>query len=151
MLTPLPNLLLVNLIKNMKYIVFSFLLLFSFVTFIPQVFALNLGDTIVTDAGKKAGYDPGTTDTTLSKNIGIVINILLSVVGVIFTILMIYAGYTWMVARGDDSKIDKAKKVITASIIGLIITLAAYSISHFVVSKILSQTLTLLGNYNLFV
>jgi len=150
-LTPLPNLLLVNLIKNMKYIVFSFLLLFSFVTFIPQVFALNLGDTIVTDAGKKAGYDPGTTDTTLSKNIGIVINILLSVVGVIFTILMIYAGYTWMVARGDDSKIDKAKKVITASIIGLIITLAAYSISHFVVSKILSQTLTLLGNYNLFV
>jgi len=72
-------------------------------------------------------------------------------VGVIFTILMIYAGYTWMVARGDDSKIDKAKKVITASIIGLIITLAAYSISHFVVSKILSQTLTLLGNYNLFV
>ncbi|PIR78086.1 MAG: hypothetical protein COU28_03580 [Candidatus Magasanikbacteria bacterium CG10_big_fil_rev_8_21_14_0_10_36_16] len=135
----------------MKYIVFSFLLLFSFVTFIPQVFALNLGDTIVTDAGKKAGYDPGTTDTTLSKNIGIVINILLSVVGVIFTILMIYAGYTWMVARGDDSKIDKAKKVITASIIGLIITLAAYSISHFVVSKILSQTLTLLGNYNLFV
>ncbi|EKE07506.1 MAG: hypothetical protein ACD_18C00064G0005 [uncultured bacterium] len=135
----------------MKYLAFSFVMFFSFFVFVPQALAVNLGGNILNDAGKKAGYDPGTTNTTLAKNIGIVVNILLSVVGLVFTILMIYAGYTWMIARGDDGKVDKAKSIIKASIIGLIITLAAYSISNFVVSRVLAQTLALLDNYNLFV
>ena len=145
---PLPNLLLVNLIKNMKYLVFSFVILFSFLAFVPKTLALDLGGTILNDAGKKAGYDQSTTDTTLSKNIGVIINIALSVTGVLFTVLMVYAGYTWMIARGDDTKIDKAKKVITASIIGLIITLAAYSISNFVIPRILDKTLSYVDIYS---
>lgn len=126
-------------------------MVFSLVAFVPKTLALDLGNDIVGDAAKQAGYDQSTTDTTLSKNIGIAINMILSVVGVIFTVLMVYAGYTWMVARGDDSKVDKAKDIIKASIIGLIITLAAYSISNFVVPRILEKTLSFVDIYSLFV
>lgn len=126
----------------MKYLILTFFLAFIFLAFAPQTLAVNLGGDILDKAGETAGYDKGTTDTTLSKNIGIVINIALSVIGVLFTILMVYAGYTWMVARGDETKVDKAKKIITASIIGLIITLAAYSITNFVIPRILDKTLS---------
>lgn len=135
----------------MKYFLFGFFMLFSLIAFVPKTMALDLGGSILNDAGKKAGYDPATTETTLSKNIGIAINMVLSVVGVLFTVLMVYAGYTWMIARGDDSKIDKAKDIIKASIIGLIITLAAYSISNFVVPRILEKTLSFVDIYSLFV
>lgn len=134
----------------MKYIIFSFIIAFSFLTFVPNTLAVNLGGDLLDKAGDSAGYDKGTTDTTLAKNIGVVVNVALSIIGVLFTILMVYAGYTWMVARGDETKVDKAKKIITASIIGLIITLAAYSISNFVIPRVLEKTLASMY-FNIFV
>lgn len=52
----------------------------------------------------------------------------LSLLGVIFTALIVYGGYRWMLARGDESKITEAKGIIRHAIIGLAITLAAYSV-----------------------
>jgi hypothetical protein len=51
-------------------------------------------------------------------------------------ILMIYGGYNWMTAAGDEQKIDKAKDTIRAAMIGLIIIIAAYAISIFVISRL---------------
>ena len=106
------------------------------------VFTVDLGvESYVTDAGKAAGYDVANTDEfSLSKYIGQVVNIVLSIIGVLFTVLMVYAGYLWMTARGADEQIEKAKSMITAAIIGIIITLGAYSISAFVVPRILAST-----------
>ena len=59
--------------------------------------------------------------------------------GVIFLVLMVYAGYLWMTARGTEEQIEKAKKIIMAAMIGLIITLGAYSITAFVVPAILER------------
>ncbi|MBI2436746.1 MAG: hypothetical protein HYV41_03330 [Candidatus Magasanikbacteria bacterium] len=123
----------------MKYIIISISIAVSLV-FFSQVSALDLGQGLVKDAGKAAGYDENTSDITLSENVGKVINIALSVVGVLFTILMVYAGYLWMTARGKDEQIEKAKTIIVASIIGLFITLGAYSISNFVVPRILDAS-----------
>ncbi|MBI3115589.1 MAG: hypothetical protein HYZ09_03835, partial [Candidatus Kerfeldbacteria bacterium] len=38
----------------------------------------------------------------------------------------------WMTAAGNDERIDKAKKVISAAVIGLIIVLLAWAIVIFV-------------------
>jgi hypothetical protein len=72
----------------------------------------------------------------LATSIGTVIKGLLSLVGTIFLILTIYAGILWMTAQGDEGKIDKAKDIIRASIIGLVITLSAYAITYFVTNKL---------------
>jgi len=71
---------------------------------------------------------------------GRVINVALSVVGLVFLILMLYGGYLWMTARGKEERLNKAKETIEASIIGLIIVLAAYGITYFVVSRIIAST-----------
>ncbi len=56
----------------------------------------------------------------------------LSFVGLAFFVLMIYAGFLWMFARGNDQDVQKAKDLIQAAVIGLIIVLAAYAITMFI-------------------
>ena len=63
---------------------------------------------------------------------GQIIGIVLAFIGVIFLILTIYAGITWMVSGGNQEKITKAKDLIIHSIIGLIIILIAYAAVAFV-------------------
>ncbi len=60
-----------------------------------------------------------------------VIQIILSVVGITFTSLIVISGYNILSAGGDESKVEKAKKTIQACVIGLAITLGAYSITTF--------------------
>jgi hypothetical protein len=72
------------------------------------------------------------TGMTASQIVGFVINIVLSLLGVAFLILMIYAGIIWMNARGEEKEVEKAKDIIRNSIIGLVIVLGAYAITAFV-------------------
>ncbi len=68
--------------------------------------------------------------------IATVISVFLGLLGIIFVILIIIAGFNWMTANGDETKIEKAQKTIKAAIIGLIIIVAAYSITKFVFEKL---------------
>ena len=69
---------------------------------------------------------------SIATTIGKIVGIGLSFIGVIFLILMIYGGFIWMTARGNQQAVDKAKDLIYAAVIGLIIVLAAYAITAFV-------------------
>ncbi len=105
-----------------------------------QTQAIDLGGGLVKNAAETAGYEKSTNDQSLAELIGTVIKTVLSFVGVIFLVLMVYAGFLWMTARGDESKIEKAQDIIRSSIIGLVIMVGAYSITAFVVPRIVEQT-----------
>lgn len=105
-----------------------------------SVKAQNLGGSYVKNAAENAGFNKDTTETTFAETIGTVIQAILSFVGVIFLVLMVYAGFLWMTARGDEGQVEKAQDIITTSIIGLVIVIGAYSITAFVVPKILERT-----------
>jgi TRAP-type C4-dicarboxylate transport system permease small subunit len=75
----------------------------------------------------------------LAENIGSAVRVVLSLTGIIFTGLMVYAGFLWMTAKGDESKVEKAQEIIKAAIIGWVVTVGAYSITDFVVPAILSR------------
>ncbi|HCC73654.1 MAG TPA: hypothetical protein DEP92_02525, partial [Candidatus Komeilibacteria bacterium] len=74
--------------------------------------------------------------------IGLVINIVLGFVGVIFFILIIAGGFIWMTASGNEEKVGKGRQLAVQSVIGLAIVLAAYLLTNFVVKQILSVSLT---------
>ena len=76
------------------------------------------------------------TEGTLAEKSGQIIGSLLSLVGVIFLVLMIYGGITWMTASGNDKQVEKAKGTISRAAIGLIIVILAYAITFFVVNRI---------------
>ena len=85
-----------------------------------------------------AGYPGGKTaePTRLPKMIGQIISIVLSFVGVIFMILLIYGGFLWMTAGGNEEHIKKAKGILKNATIGLIIALSAYGITYFIVQRL---------------
>jgi hypothetical protein len=77
----------------------------------------------------QAGYSP---NLSLGMVVATIIKGFLGLLGVIFIILIVLAGYNWMTAAGDEEKIKKATSTIRSAIIGLLIIIAAYSITYFV-------------------
>jgi len=63
----------------------------------------------------------------------------LSLIGIIFLALMLYAGYHWMTARGEEEKVEKAKDTIQRAIVGIIIVVGAYAIWKFIFSYLLNK------------
>ncbi|MEK7072918.1 MAG: hypothetical protein AAB974_00575 [Patescibacteria group bacterium] len=104
-------------------------------------FAQGLGgaQTELENAGKKA-YGTSVVNRSLEVVAGEIINAFLSLFGILFLALMVYGGYLWMNARGNDQQVEKAKSLITAAVIGLVIALSGYIVTRFVVSGILTAT-----------
>lgn len=97
------------------------------------------------DAANPLGKALGNLDSSVGRTglssdlagtVSTIIKALLATVGTIFFGLTIYAGILWMTAAGNDEKIEKAKNIIQAAIIGLAITMSAYAITSFVGSRV---------------
>ena len=105
--------------------------------FLPQkLFAATLDDAtdfLGKTAKKATGEDKAPAIETV---LGGFIQTALSLVGIIFLILMIYAGYLWLTAQGEDAQIDKSKKIIKSTIIGLFLVMSAYAITALVLGGI---------------
>ena len=80
--------------------------------------------------------------------IGKMVNVLLGFIGAIFLGLTIFAGFQYMTSGGNDEKTKKSVGLLKNAIIGLIIILAAWSITRFTViimSKTLNNTVDYTG------
>lgn len=127
--------------KLILTLLLSFFLLFSF----NYVFADNYGLKTTVGVGKlKTAFnvkdvDEGGANNFLSSRIGVIIGSVLSFIGVIFMLLIIYGGILWMTAMGKENQVEKAKNIIIESIIGLIIILAAYAITSFIGNQLTGE------------
>ena len=74
----------------------------------------------------------------LNAIIGGILRVAMGFLGVIAVLIILYGGFIWMTAGGEQDKVDKAKKMIYAGIIGLVIIFAAYAIAMFVMSNLKS-------------
>ncbi|KKR91945.1 MAG: hypothetical protein UU95_C0024G0007 [Parcubacteria group bacterium GW2011_GWC2_42_12] len=68
------------------------------------------------------------------------IRIVLGFLGIIAMIIVLYAGFKWMLSGGSEEKVGEAKKMLIAGIIGLVLILSAYIIANFVINQIHSAT-----------
>ena len=119
--------------KKTKIILGSLLASFTFVFFgVSIAYAQYLGF----DVG--AGTELPMQDTRVIT-VYIIRNIL-SILGLVFIIITIYAGFIWMTAGGNDEKVAEAKKWIFSGIIGLAIILSAYALSSWVIKELLTAT-----------
>lgn len=131
------------------FIIFIFVFCISLVS-VNVVLAANLKDAFKTTDGRRSdpldsaakagGYDIKSTYAQGGLIIANAIKTVLGFLGVIFVILMIYGGYTWMMARGNEQDVEKAKSTIRNAVIGLIIVVSAYAISVLVVSMMIPET-----------
>lgn len=74
----------------------------------------------------------GLPQVDLVTFIGNLVRVFLGIIGIVLVLLIMYGGFIWMTAEGDPGKVDKAKKILTNAIIGLIIILASFAITTFI-------------------
>ena len=108
-----------------------------------DVLALN---TVATDA--KSSIKQQLTDlediglpNDPGNPVGVVVKLIKMVLGTvafIFLVLILFAGFKWMISAGVPDVIDGAKKIIKAALIGLIIIFLAYALTAFVFEVMLS-------------
>lgn len=83
----------------------------------------------------QAGFE-STNQEGVATIVATAIRAFIGLLGIIFVVLIVASGYNWMTAGGDEAKITKAKNTISRAVIGLVIVLAAYSITFFVFSNL---------------
>ena len=115
----------------------SFFLFFGLVLALPTPVAhaqINADNTGLTATAGSSGFTANAV--ALPVLIGNIIDIVVGLVGLIVFILFFYAGIIWMTAQGDSTKTEKARGILVAATIGLLITLSAYAITNFVVTQL---------------
>ena len=96
----------------------------------------------VSAAQINAGIEPiaaatglGTADIRVV--VGRIIYVALGILGTILLVLIVYAGFLWMTAGGNEDQVDKAKTYIKNAVIGLVIVLSSYAITYFVITRLM--------------
>lgn len=83
--------------------------------------------------GAKPGYNVNNPEAS-SGILTSIIALIISLVGIIFLILIIFSGIQWMTASGNEEKITNARTRMIQASIGLGITVCAFVISYTVFS-----------------
>ncbi|MFA4831111.1 MAG: pilin [Patescibacteria group bacterium] len=97
----------------------------------------------VLDAGRFLGETvdrTGVAKTDVVSATGEAVRILLTTVGIFFFVLVFYAGFRWMTARGEEEAATKARKTLIAAVIGLVLIVSAYGMSVIVSTGLLKGT-----------
>src|SRR3989344_9681189 len=94
----------------------------------------HAGATVNTGIEYGTGIGLGTQD--IRTTIASIINVAMGLLGIVAVVIILLGGFKWMTAAGNEEKVDKAKKMIFAGIIGLAIILSAYAISRFVIESL---------------
>ena len=120
--------------KRYLFVIFLFSIIFA-----NSALAFNLTtDGGLNDSARETGHTSmtGVAGESPARLIGKVIKGILSFMGVVFLVLMIYGGYKWMMSAGNEQEVGKAKNTVKSAIIGLVIILAAYAITAFIGSSV---------------
>jgi hypothetical protein len=117
-----------------KFSILIFILLaIGFVFLASPVSALDTGVDAVNNSIELGNEDPRTV-------VARVINIAMLFLGIIAVGIIIFAGFKWMMAGGEEEKINSAKKTLRNGVIGLVIVLSSWGIASFILSRLLNAT-----------
>ncbi len=96
---------------------------------------LGGANNALTNVGAAYGQSAASTNT-LPTLIGNIINVVLGFMGIFLVVYIVWAGYIYAASQGEKEKIDKAKKMISSAVIGLILIVAAYAIAAYVIGAV---------------
>lgn len=134
--------------RKVILILTSIFVLLSFSLVRPMVAANFFNEDLVTDqldvqnkTVDKSGFgDQANVD--VSMYIGGIVNGLAGVLGVLIFLIILYAGFLWLTAGGNEDQVTKAKLWLRNGLIGLAIVTLAYALA-----LLLTAALTQGANY----
>lgn len=106
-----------------------------------QTSLAKISDYVTGDSGEtKKLIDTISGATTAPRAPGViaaeVVQIVLGFLGLVGVIMMLYAGFLWLTAGGEEEKAKQGRTLLFQALIGTFIVLAAYSITYFVLNEL---------------
>ncbi len=129
-----------NIFNKLFIFLIIFVLFFIFLNFCKAEEEKKQWESPLETVIGQTEYKPVDSKTNLTSQIANIIKIFLSLLGIIFVLLTIYAGVLWMTAGGNDEQVAKSKTIIKNCIIGLMVALSAYAITYYVTENIIGVT-----------
>jgi hypothetical protein len=135
--------------KKIKKQITSFLILLAILSikfFIISSFSVVLAQTSqntyleqseFSDVGQIA-YGESGTPSDIRIIVVKIINVVLGLLATIFLLLVVIAGYKWMTSGGNQEKTKEASGQIRSALIGLIIITISWSISFFILRRLVA-------------
>lgn len=126
--------------KKNRLLIYLFLIVSALLFFLGQEsVALAATDAV---GSAQAGLDAAASvadlksETDAIELAGTIVKTILSFLGIIFIVLMLYAGFMRMTAQGDAKKVETSTAIIRSAIIGIIIIFVSYIVTVFVIEKL---------------
>jgi hypothetical protein len=120
-----------TIVKNI--VAFAMILLVFSMAFSLALPAKATGDPL----GFNYADNLNLNNTNISDPRDLAVNIvkfLMTFLGIIAVVIILYGGFMWMTAAGNEDRVGKAKSIIVAGAIGLAVIISAYVIVNFVIS-----------------
>ena len=97
---------------------------------------ISVGELLPSTIQPELGLASADIRVTIAK----IIRVAMSLLGIVVVCIILYGGFLWMTAGGNEDQVGQAKSWITSGIIGLAIILSAYGIATFVINQLVAAT-----------
>jgi len=131
--------LMLKLIEYKKYILIGLAMLLS-LAIMPAAQVSAVDDDVL--GVKKFGDATKLGTNPFEETIAEIINVALSLLGIVAVVIILIGGFKWMTSGGDETKVGDARKFIFAGVIGLAIIMSSWALATFVLSKLAGATET---------
>jgi hypothetical protein len=88
----------------------------------------------LTGTAGQAGFTGSTLSTT--SLIGNTINVVFGLLGIVTLGLIVYAGALYLISQGEKGAVEKAHKILTFSILGMVVIVSAFAISNYLLGAL---------------
>lgn len=99
---------------------------------------MDLLKDFLTEAGYNV-FKPGQGD--VRSFLAGFVQVTLGTTGIVFFLMMLYGGFLWLTAGGNDENISRARKILGHGVVGFVVTLAAMIITRFAADLVISASL----------
>lgn len=114
--------------------IFSTIQLITFASLAQPALADQAGTLFNSQTGvNEIGKVYGSQQTDIRVIIANIIQIVLGFLAIIFLVLVLYAGFRYMTAAGNEEQTKKAVTQIRDAVIGLIIVLISWSVTEYII------------------
>jgi|SRR3989344_1950190 len=105
-----------------------------------STFALTVMPALALETGLSYGTFTGLGTQDIREGIMQIVSLLLGFLGIIAILIILWGGFMWMTAGGNEEKVGTAKKIISAGIVGLVIIFISFALASFVINQLISAT-----------
>lgn len=116
-------------------------MLISIGAMVPFMSVAAYSPSVITfDPGHNVARNTALGDAQPVEVVAGIINWVLGILAILALVLVIYAGFLWMLSRGNEEEVTKAKDILEGALFGLVIILASYGITQWVFENLVNAT-----------